>query len=331
MTAADRTAQGPRIEQWGGFDVDNLGDALFPVVFEREMARRLPRARILARSPLGLRPETVMNEGVPLRPLGPWTGARRRELAAGADLVVIGGGELLHAMDDVFAGAYGGWIEGPGAAWPTPFFVEGLGGRRSVDTPVAWHAVSTPAEVDEPLGRRLRAAMDPSPLVSVRDHASRRFLERAGVSAPIAVVPDPLFLLGRWFEARTLRRRAEWLAMRGVLPPDGPALVVQANPAYVRHADALAHALDAVRGADEPIVLMATFPASDGPALDALAARIPGHVWRMPADSRPEDLLATLASAGRVVASSLLATLAAAVWGVPFAVLNLDGRRTLAG
>lgn len=331
MTAEDQSTAGPRVEQWGSFDVDNLGDALFPVVFDREMGARLPGARVVARSPMGLRPEAVMNDGMPLRALGPWTGARRRALAAGADLVVVGGGELLHEIDDVFAGSYG---LGPGAlddARPSAFFTGGLGPGAGDRPPVAWHAVSIPSDPSPSLAATLRAAMDPSPLVSVRDHGSRRTLEAAGVGAPIAVVPDPLFLLDRCYEGRYLRRRAQWLRMRGVLPERGRALVVQAHPGYAEHAGHLARALQSVRGADEPVVLMATFPASDAPALDALAARIPGHVWRVPADSPPEDLLAVLASAGRVVASSLHANLAAAIWGVPFAVLNLDGRRKLDG
>lgn len=330
MRAAHVTP-GPRIEQWGSFDVDNLGDALFPVVFDREIGRRLPGAAITARSPAGLRDGAVMNDGRPLHPLGPWTEARRRELAAGADLVVVGGGELLHDVDDVFAGSYG---LGPGdldGARPSAFFVEGLGPGLAPPPPVAWHCVSTPDDPSPAMAARLRAAMDPSPMVSVRDHTTRRSLERAGVRASIAVVPDPLFLLDRCYDLRSLRRRAEWLAQRGVLPSGPAPLVIQAHPGYTAHAGALAHAVEAIRGADEPVVLLATFPASDTPALDALAARIRGHVWRVPPDSPVEDLLAVIAGAGRVIASSLHANLLAAVWGVPFAVLNLDGRRKLDG
>jgi hypothetical protein len=93
----------PRLAIWGTFDVANVGGHLFPRIFEHEMRRRLPAARVQAFSPLGHLHPLPIDGGLMVEPLGEWSPERLVELARGYDLVATGGGEIIHPQDDVYA------------------------------------------------------------------------------------------------------------------------------------------------------------------------------------------------------------------------------------
>lgn len=105
-----RAANGPKqgaisIAQWGTFDLANFGDLLFPLIFEREIKKRLGDAVVSLRSPIG----------------GPFQPDPRRTVKRivrfedplfydqilGVDAIVLGGGDIIRFDDWALAGLYG--------------------------------------------------------------------------------------------------------------------------------------------------------------------------------------------------------------------------------
>ncbi|HWC32251.1 MAG TPA: hypothetical protein VG709_03910, partial [Actinomycetota bacterium] len=103
--ASDRRE--PRIGLWGTFDVENLGDVLFPRIARAELARRLPEATIRAYAPYGREHPIAFDGEDPAEPLGAYRPDRLAELAAELDVVVIGAGEIVHGRDELLAPIYG--------------------------------------------------------------------------------------------------------------------------------------------------------------------------------------------------------------------------------
>ncbi|MGH9001136.1 MAG: polysaccharide pyruvyl transferase family protein, partial [Acidimicrobiia bacterium] len=274
----------PRVAHWGTFDVDNYGDHLFRPVAEHELGRRLPGLTLDAFSPFGWLHPTSLDATPAVSPLGLPSALRRRAFAVSYDLVLVGGGELIHDNDPLLAAVYGVGGAQLAELAPSRFFVEGLGPDLERDCPVVWHALGVPTDPDPALRQRVRDALAGRALVSVRDRFSAARLVQAGVTAEIEVVPDPAVLLERVLPAATLARRLEGLRMRGCYP-QGPAMVVQGCDLLLPHADAMADALGAWLGGAgwRDVVLAVTGRCrGDDAFADALAARLGGRagLWR---------------------------------------------------
>ena len=154
-----------RIGVLGTFDVDNYGDHLFPRVAAHEFGRRLPEAVVTAYSPYGRLHPTPLDDDRAAEPLGPWSPERAAELAAAHDLLVIGGGELIHLNDPLLAPVYGTTPDELRRMAPSRWFVEGLGPELEAHCPVAWHGLGVPWAPGEEEAGRLRAALAARPYV----------------------------------------------------------------------------------------------------------------------------------------------------------------------
>ncbi|HYH49002.1 MAG TPA: hypothetical protein VEG38_05585, partial [Acidimicrobiia bacterium] len=148
-----------RVAIWGTFDVDNYGDHLFPRVAAHELSRRLPDVVVQPFSPFGWRHPTRLDDGRAAAPLGPWSAERAAELADGHDLVLVGGGELMHLNDPLLAPVYDTTPDELVRMAPSRWFVEGLGPQLEMRCPVVWHAVGVPWTPGEEEAARLRAAL----------------------------------------------------------------------------------------------------------------------------------------------------------------------------
>ena len=321
----------PRLGAWGGYDVENYGDALFPRILQRELSRRLPVATLRLYAPLGEERALTMNAGWPIRSLGRATGERRRDLAAELDLVIVGGGELIHVHDFVFAVAYGLPPDSLDGRRPSDFFIDGLGPDEERACPVAWHGVGVPFDLDPALAERVRRALAGRPYVSVRDERSRARLLAAGVDREIAVVPDSALLLPRLLPPRQLARRLAELRSLGRYPAAGRPLVVQGHVGLAPHAHELAAAIEARRG-DRPVVLVSTFPqAGDERLADALEPLLGTKVFRLPSPAPLEDVAAAIGGGDAFVGTSLHGAITAFAFGRPLLMVNLDGRSKIDG
>jgi len=317
-----------RIALWGTFDVDNYGDHLFPRVAVHELGRRLPGVTVAPFAPFGWLHPTPLDDGWRAAPLGPWSEARARQLAAAHHLVLVGGGELIHLADPMLAVVYGEPEAELARLAPSRFFVEGLGPELEAGCPVVWHGVGVPWVPTGPAADRVRRALAPRPYVTVRDRHSARRLAEAGVDRPVDVVPDSALLLDRIMPPAALAARLDRLRAAGAYPAPGtPALVVQGCDLLVPHVAAVVAALQRWRAArpvpPEIVVLETGRCRGDGAAADALERAFGGPVRRLPASAALEDLAAAVAGAEVCVSSSLHAAVTALVFGRPFVLLNL--------
>jgi polysaccharide pyruvyl transferase WcaK-like protein len=325
-----------RVAIWGTFDVDNYGDHLFPRVADHELRRRLPGVVVEPYSPYGRLHPTRLDDGRPAAPLGPWSPERARQLAAAHDLVVVGGGELMHLNDPMLAPVYDTTPDELAEMAPSRWFVEGLGPELEAGCPVVWHGVGVPWAPGEEAAGRLRAALAGRPYVTVRDRHSADRLAGAGVERPIEVVPDSALLMDRIMPVEVLRGRLEALRAAGGYPPGGaPVLVVQGCDLLVPHVGAVAAAVTHWRAArpDGEVVVVETGRCrGDGLFAEALlGALAPLLLWRLPEAVTVEDLAAAIAGGDLFLGSSLHGAITALVYGRPFVLLKLFDEPKLDG
>ena len=326
-----------RIGVLGTFDVDNYGDHLFPRVAAHEFGRRLPGAVVTAYSPYGRLHPTPLDDDRAAEPLGPWSPERAAEMAAAHDLLVIGGGELIHLNDPLLAPVYGTTPDELSRMAPSRWFVEGLGPELEAGCPVAWHGLGVPWAPGEEGAGRLRAALAGRPYVTVRDRASAQHLAAAGVDRPVEVVPDSALLIDRIMPAAALSARLEILRGAGGYPPPGAMpVLLQGCDLLMPHLEDVVVATERWRVAqpDGGAVLALETGRCRGDHLFADAvenALAPRRVWRLPSDATVEDLAAVIAGGGVFVGSSLHGAITALAYGRPFVLLNLYGEAKLDG
>jgi polysaccharide pyruvyl transferase WcaK-like protein len=321
-----------RVGLWGTFDLENVGDMLYPRIVRRELERRVPRIELVPFSPIGYvgynRFEDPSEE--PAAPLGRWSPERLEELAGGIGVLAIGGGEILHDRDEELAPHYGLPLADLRALQTHRFFAEGL-----VDhgVPTAWLSIGVPFDPGPTLGERLRAAMARAASVTVRDEASRKRLMAAGVGGPIDVAPDLGFLASRLLPQDAIDRRLADLRARGAYPADRGALLIQGSVSLLPHAEAIAtQVAELLEARDVAPLLVETGPIhGDGRFAERMAELLPGEPRRLPSDAGSDDLLAAIASSHGFVGSSLHGAVIAASFGRPWLMLNLAGQAKLPG
>jgi polysaccharide pyruvyl transferase len=295
------SAHGPRVGIWGRFDVADYGDLLAPRIFEHELRRRLPHARVYPYAPLGAEHPIGMDGGRPATPLGPWTPARRAHLAEQLDMVAVAGRDVIHFDDDLHREAYAEAApDALGDLEPSRFFVDGLGAEHEQQCPVVWHAVGVPFDLSGRDAERVRAALASKRYVSVRDAESRKRLLATGTEQQIDLVPDPAVLISRLFSKETIRKRLAYLRAVDSYPADDEPVVLQCDEAATP--ESVSEIVQTYP--DVPIVLVALGPDdSDTQLADSLPAR-EQRVYRLPVAVMVEDLVAAIAGARAFIGSS---------------------------
>jgi polysaccharide pyruvyl transferase WcaK-like protein len=319
-----------RVGLWGTFDLENYGDMLFPRVAKLELDRRIPRLALRTWSPIGYVGRNRFEDpgSDPSEPLGTYGELRLEELARELDVLIIGGGEIVHDRDAELAPYYGLPPEELERRQTHRFFVEGLGTHEHY-VPTAWHSVGLPHDPGETLRERLRTALAHRAYVSVRDERSLERLRTAGVDREVAVVPDPVFVLPRLLPVDALTARIDRLRAAGALP-SGDMLLVQGSRALLPHADAIAAQIEEVCSARSLVaVLVETDPiGGDGEVADALADRLLDAI-RFPSAADADDLTAAIAWSSGFVGTSLHGSIVAAAYDRPGVMLDLAERSKL--
>lgn len=323
MTAAKRRSDGT-VAVWGTFDLDNFGDQLYPRITEDELLRRLPGWNVRTYAPFGWERPCRMDGGFLAEPLGPWEPARAAQLARAADLTLVCG-DPVPGVTDRLARAYG--VDHATLARRAPWLVDGLGAELERRHPVVWNAVGAPRDLAPEHVDVVRAAVSRRPYVAVRDQWSARELHAIGVERDVDVVPDIGFLMHRLVRTEPLRTRVAYFRHMGWYPAARPALIVQGDRSALPHAREIAKV---VRWATEEViradvVLLETGPChGDGEFADVIAEHLdPAHTHRLPSGLPPEDVLAAVNGATATIATSFHATLASALFGRRWALLNL--------
>jgi hypothetical protein len=318
------SAPGPRIGVWGAFDVADYGNLLVPRIFENELRRRLPYARVFAYAPLGAEHPIAMDGGRPAAPLGDWTPARRAQLAEQLDLVVISGSDVIHLRDGLHRELYSEEASPEGAASlePSRFFVDGLGEGLEQRCPVVWHAIGVPFEFAPEEADRANAAIESKRHVSVQSAVSRERLLATGTKRRIDVVGDPALLTSRLLSDETMQKRLRYLRALKRYPVEDPPLMLETSAGLGLGVDNLAQALSEARAHDPkvPVALVALSPArGDAQLARTLASRIDDPVYELTEDVTLDDLVAAIANARAFCGPSSAGCSTALAFGVPAA------------
>ncbi|MGH2724173.1 MAG: hypothetical protein ACRDI0_07880 [Actinomycetota bacterium] len=317
----------PRIGLWGTFDLEELDEVLFPRIARRELGRRLPGATVRTFAPFGPERGNRLDGGEPAEGLGSYGPERVAELSRELDLVVVGPVDL--AGDGDLAARYGVDRDEVARRAPGRFFVEGLGPELEAEVPVAWSAVAVPVDPSPQEAARYRDALPGRRVLSVRDEASRRRLEAAGVR--VAVVPDPAVLASRLFTEDLLERRLEHLRALGWFPSAGLPLVVQGDRSLLPLVEDLAASVASVAEhlGGVPVVLVEV-AGGDGGFAAAMGQALPGPTQHA-AGAGVEDVMAAIRTSAGLVCSSPRAGASAFAFGRPHVVLAPGPRSAAEG
>lgn len=190
-----------KLAHFGTFDVENYGDLLFPLILERRLADFCDE--FIHVSPVG---------GSPL-----WGDCVRTvnfhtflQDTSYIDGVVIGGGHVIRAApaplkvyepDDDTTYDRGGISSF--VAYPSLWLGAAYVAARH-DVPFCWNGPGVFAGFDPVAAELLRWTASVTDYLTVRDEASRRFLEEAGVSQEIGIIPDTALEVSRLWTAEEI-------------------------------------------------------------------------------------------------------------------------------
>ena len=304
------------IAQFGTFEVDNFGDLLFPLILEWELALRLPSFQLQLFSPLANKSH--------LHPIFQNNGT---VTPCSADAVIIGGGDLISFSLDIAADYKRQWnhLIGPHAAcWAIPSIHH--------SAPLLWNAPGVPFPFTQEQAPLVRALASKACYLSVRDEYSKRHLQEAGVSEPIAIVPDTAILLPNHWTKESLAPLAQKLLKPFQLEKT-PFLAFQMHPGLERSIPQIAEVLDHLsQSLQQPIVLLPIgFCHQDHRCLSRLHQEAKGrfHFLHKPLDCK--SVAAVIAHAGSFIGTSLHGNITAFAYGVPHLIYHAAKLKKLEG
>jgi lipopolysaccharide transport system ATP-binding protein len=298
--AASRHANRVRVAMVGTFDLENLGDLLFPFVARRELERRLEKVEVELFSYRSIGPPLWPLEVQSIHMLAPRLDA--------FDLVLVGGGHLVRGEDYVAPGytPTDPRTAHPYGLWLTPTLL-----AMGAGVPVAWNAIGALDTVPDPVHDLTAVAIGGVEYLGVRDLDAARLVRSWCPTAEPTVVPDTVFGIHAVLDDATVSGARDLLASAGVV---GPYVVVQPSQLLAPHADVVEQ-LAAAAVEQGLVVLELPCGPCHGDAPGQLALRAPtAHL-----DAWPHPLLsaAILSGAEAIVATSLHAGIIASASGVP--------------
>jgi polysaccharide pyruvyl transferase WcaK-like protein len=194
-----------RIAHFGTFDVENYGDLLFPLVLERRLLDVCEG--FVHISPVGGPP--VWKDCVP-------TVGFDEFLRGAPDVggLVIGGGQILRASPTPLAVYDRGGVS-PFVAYPSLWLGAAYVAARN-ELPLCWNAPGVSAPFDPAAAQFMRWTESVTDYASVRDEASWRLLQDAGIEREIKIVPDTAVEISRlWTEGEISEAYEDAFVSRG--------------------------------------------------------------------------------------------------------------------
>lgn len=302
MTGGAARGRPVRVAMVGTFDVENLGDLLFPSVAHHELSARLGDVELELFSYRSLDPPSWPLKVRSVDSLGP----RLAEF----DALLVGGGHLVRGDEGVAPGYLPTSVDTshPYGLWLTPTLLAAGAG-----VPVVWNAVGSIETVDEAVEPMVAAAIAAVDYLAVRDLGAARFVRSRCPEARPSVVPDTAFSIADVLEASPDATRGARVLL-GALGLDGPYVVVQPSGLLAEHRDAVERACKVAADRGLVVVEVPCGPCHhDEPGRLGLSMPT-AAAWPWP---DPLVVAAILADAELVIASSLHAGIVAASCGVP--------------
>ena len=306
------------VYQFGGFDIANYGDLLFPLLAEKRLSPL--GIKIVAVSPIGSEP--VWENCLPSVGIDKIVNVSGKPSA-----VLIGGGNILTLSPTKLPAYNQGSV--PILAYPDIWIGASCFANEKV--PVCWNAPGVPGPFSEDQRGYVRDCIERSSYVSVRDEQSRNFLREACPDAKISVVPDSAWEIdGLWDKSELAESYEKAFLSRGD-KRSARSIAVHLNSRYLGSAtdEAIASSLDEVaRKLDSRIVLMALGPCHGD---DALARHIGEYMKSLPLiidkPNSLKEIAGCIAHAQAYVGSSMHGLITSSAFGVP-GICVTDGKKT---
>jgi 2-polyprenyl-3-methyl-5-hydroxy-6-metoxy-1,4-benzoquinol methylase len=297
---------------WGHFGLEDLRMALLARIVPGELARRFPSGSIRRFAPTTS--DLRIEAGRLMEGLGPWSRGRAELLAAELDAVVVTGPVGLPPS------IYGDGDSSDQLTEPDAILVHGLGEDLEESCPVLSFGVEM-AEHSPLTTDQLSAALAKHRFLAPSD---RRLADVGIVGQDLPFLPDPVFLVGRYFSPEALRLRAAYLRLMGWFPDSGPVIVIQGDRDLIELVPPLAKVIDEVAATQGArCVAMETKVINDDASFaNSIAGALKGPCGVIPIDAGIMDLVAAVANADIVITSS--ATLMAVAFAVGRPCVGLD-------
>lgn len=356
-----RVSSGPIIGQFGTFAVENYGDVLYPVVFEKMFRERGWSKPIHKFSLLG--GDRSLDSGYSTRPIQELFRAPRLP----PHTLVVGGGDLLRTDWTRMASHYHslylrkkvhcvgfnlqrlllkclGRELDPARKFRAQYMHYPAVGPFILDpdrlpsvASVSYCSCGVPFAFDEAVRPQVAAALGQAGFIYVRDQQSKRALVQAGVKRDIQVGPDLIVKLSDFFDRAAERGKGRRILEQAGVAVQCPILCVQCNPQPEEATRELLCQLQAYRQRTgcEIVLLPLGWCHGDNEFLAQLAQRSGGTFTHLPLRSIHEAL-SVLAACDRFVGTSLHGNITAFSFGIPhlfgpIAVRKIGGFLDIAG
>lgn len=299
-----------RVAQFGTFDVESMGDSLFPRMLLHGLCKYADCTAELfsmaeCEKPYNNNPHVYSFDQFPARhALQPF------------DAVILGGGEFLHfkSIDFTVNGEKkpypGGYL------WKKPIEM-----ASALHIPVFVNCVGVPFDLTERQQETLRDYLKDARLVAVRDPFSALRLESAGVENGVCAA-DNVWYLNQVFPKREMTRIRRELETRTGLDLTTPYIAVQYGT--TKDYPVLAEELKAIREESgcRICLLPINYCHEDRIGMELLAQAGDGAFEQITGHFQPDGIMSIIAGASAFIGTSLHGSLTAASYGVPF--LGID-------
>lgn len=298
---------------FGTFEVDNYGDRLFPIIFQKEMCSRLPEYTLQLYSPLD------SLEGGVKAILSDGSSHCFSDLKA--DAIIVGGGDIISFAVN-FASLYRQYwhhkMSPHVACWAMPAI------HCHSHIPLIWNAPGVPTLFTEEQALVVRALCERVDYLSVRDELSKLHLQKAKVGNEIIVVPDTVCDISRHFSADSLESKAqEVFGPLGIKL--GEALVFQIHPTINEYQlPQIANMLHRLKQLlNCPILLLPIGHCHDDQVVLSELCKVSKQSFQLPSCRLTLlETVATIAHAGSFIGTSLHGNITAFSYGIPHIIYN---------
>lgn len=332
---------GIALAQFGTFDVENYGDLLYPIVFQKMFEQRGGITPVPQYSLKGS--DDLQESGYKTQPIQKLFSSRGLP-----QTLLIGGGDLLRTDWDVMASHYRPIkvMQEPkkgmrklrrlfaklskeylnpdvnfrrrymnySAAGP---FIIRPGTNLCVNS-VAYCSCGVPFDFDESIAAEVAGTFDGANFIYVRDHASKNALVQAGVTKEIHVAPDLIVTLSDFFDAKAERGKGKILLQSRGVNTHRPILVFESNPQPPEKTEELVRQLKSyqARTGCEVVMLPIGFCHGDREFLKKIAGQL-GGAFRYVEMYSIFDIISILAAADVFLGTSLHGNVTAFSFGIP--------------
>lgn len=315
------------IAQFGTFDVESMGDSLFPAGLLFGLQKQLDCDIELF----------SMNEcATPYNHNGHVYSFQQfieRHTNRAFDMVILGGGEFLHFEPITFMADGKEKLYAGGYLWQEPIRM-----ATEIGVPALINCVGVPHDMTQVQQKALRTSLEHVRYVSVRDAFSEKRLRCAGVDSAFCVA-DNLWYINEMHpktELDTVRHEIEKRTGRDL---SAPYLLVQYGT--TRNSKTLAEQLKKIKAQTGlRICLMpVNYCHEDRIGMELLAREGAGDFEMINNYFQPLEMIAVISGASAFLGTSLHGNLTAASYGVPFIgidmytsfVSKMDGIFTMIG